>query len=188
MNRYLGNMLASVLVIGSVCGPLAGCSPSETAQAPAATAPHPKAPEPVKSPITDITASGTSPRRIAAEQRTTLDDVGYYPPIGSRTTLSLYDDEKSILVGRLEKLISSQVGRPVTVPMAWAYREEGGDTTVCGAYPGASESIIFVYNSGGSKGADPSLYLNIDEATYAAFGCGDQAAQRLVGMATTAAK
>lgn len=64
--------------------------------------------------------------------------------------------------------------------MAWAYREEDGDLTICGAYRGKEEQIVLVYNSG-IKDIEPQLLLNVDEATYSSFGCWDQTGVKLVG-------
>jgi hypothetical protein len=135
----------------------------------------------VSSEASDITAGGPVPPRTAPEQHSSLDDVHYIPPIGSRQYLDIVGDEKSIWLSRLEKLISAKVGRVVSVPRAWAFKEKDGDTTVCGAYMGTSEPIIFIYNTGGVKGAAPALYLNVDRQTYSSFGCDQDSATPLIG-------
>jgi hypothetical protein len=152
----------------------------------AAPMPAPKSTAPavervVASAASDITAGGPAPARIDPEQHTTFDDVHYIPPVGLRQTITVNSDEKSIWLGRLEKLISAKVGRVVSVSRAWAYKEKDGDTTVCGGYMGASEPILFVYNTGGVKGTTPELYLNVDENTYSSFGCDQASAVSLIG-------
>lgn len=173
-------LAAAVWVLrASVAVPAAAGS---TAGSPLATHdPVPVVEKGVSSGANDITAGGPAPARTAPEQHTSLDDVHYIPPIGSRQDLDVVGDEKSIWLGRLERLVSAKVGRVVSVPRAWAFKERDGDTTVCGAYMGTSEPIIFIYNTGGVKGADPALYLNVDRQTYSSFGCDQQSAVPLIG-------
>lgn len=142
--------------------------------------PQPTARE-VNSQAPDITAGGPAPARTEPEQHSSMDDVNYIPPVGLRQDLTMMGDEKSILVSRLERLISAKVGRVVDVPRAWAFKERDGDMTICGAYMGLSRAIIFVYNTGGVKGTTPALYLNVDEQTYNSFGCDQPTAVPLIG-------
>ena len=135
----------------------------------------------VNSQAPDITTGGPAPARTAPEQHSSMDDVHYIPPVGLRQDLTMVGDEKSILVSRLERLISAKVGRVVDVPRAWAFKEKDGDMTICGAYMGLSQAIIFVYNTGGVKGTTPALYLNVDEQTYNSFGCDQATAVPLIG-------
>jgi hypothetical protein len=169
----------AVLVLKAEPGHGPGKPPPETAVAVsnklATVAP------PAVNSASDITAGGPAPARIDPEQHTTFDDVHYIPPVGLRQTITVNSDEKSIWLGRLEKLISAKVGRVVSVSRAWAYKEKDGDVTVCGGYMGASEPILFVYNTGGVKGTTPELYLNVDQNTYSSFGCDQSSAASLIG-------
>jgi hypothetical protein len=181
MNR----VFATALVVAVVGGLLVGWTISN--RAPTATPPAAKSPAvatrsrpETETKAPDITAGGPAPQRTDPEQRTTFDDVHYIPPIGSRQILSLDADLRSILLGRLDRAISAKTGRAISVPMAWAYKEEDGDLTICGAYRGKEEQIVFVYNSG-IRDIEPQLLLNVDEATYSSFGCGAQTGVKLVG-------
>jgi hypothetical protein len=178
---FSGAFLAAVLVLWR---PLSATS--KPGHAPVATAPPPMRPFPqaqqvVSSDTSDITAVGPGLTRTDNEQRTSLDDVHYIPPVGLRVPIQLVDEDKSILRSRLERLISAKIGRIVAIPRAWAFKERDGDITICGAYMGLTEAIIFVYNTGGPKGSEPALYLNIDQETYSSFACEDASAVPLIG-------
>lgn len=182
-------LLASVVVLAGLVAALVWKAERTTgpAKAPpqamvaARSKPAAVAPLAVNSAASDITAGGPAPARIDPEQHTTFDDVHYIPPVGLRQTITVNNDEKSIWLGRLEKLISTKVGRVVSVSRAWAYKEKDGDVTVCGGYMGVSEPILFIYNTGGVKGTTPELYLNVDQNTYSSFGCDQSSAAPLIG-------
>jgi hypothetical protein len=176
---FAGVFLAAVWVLRPVPAPKV--ITSQTAPAPATRQAASVAEPIITSSASDITAGGPAPARVDPEQHTTFDDVHYIPPVGLRQTITVNNEEKSIWLGRLEKLISAKVGRNASVTRAWAYKEKDGDTTICGGYMGVSEPIIFVYNTGGVKGTTPELYLNVDQNTYSSFGCDQSSAAPLIG-------